>query len=453
MNITRTDNELTAVLKIQIGKADYEPKVDSACREYGKKAKIPGFRPGKVPMSMLRKLVGKHAMVEEINKLVTESLYKYIDDEKIEIVGEPIPSEKEQKQIDFDNDTEFEFAFELGLAPKIELELNDKISLPYYNVEVSDKMVEEQIDYYTRRFGAHAKSEFATKASSMYGKIEQVDAEGNVLEGGISKEAVRIAIDVIKDEEIQNKFIGANKQQIITFDIKKAFENEVEISSMLGIKKEEVADLVPNFQYAIEEISDFANAEVNQELFDKVFGVDTVASVEEFRSRVVENLKEQLSGLSDNRFAIDAKKQLLDELNLPLPADFLKNWLLFRDNEKKITPEIMEKEYPLVEADFRWQLVKKHIIANSEIKISEEEILDFAREELMKQVVQYGLPLENLPEGFIDNSVMERLKKKEEVNRIVDLISDQKVFENIRANVTLDRKNISLEDFNQLYSK
>jgi len=454
MNITKTNLEgLNAVLKVQVEKSDYENKVEDALKDYRKKASLHGFRPGKVPAGLIKKMYGKALMADEINKLVNDSLNKYIEDEKLEIIGHPIPSEKEQKEIDFETESEFEFVFEIGLSPEIKLSIDNSIELPYYSIAIDDKMLEEQINWFGRRYGENIDIEISDTKSFITGSLVQTDNAGNIIDGGIAKSDVKISVSVIKNEEIKNKFIGANINQVIDFDIKKAFENETEISTMLAIPKEDVENLLPDFQYTIKSISAFKEAEINQDLFDKIYGPEVVTSVDQMKVKIVEDLKKQFAPQSDYKLLLDVQEKFNELTAINLPNDFLKKWLLFTDQENKLTPELIENEYPLFEKDTKWQLIKNFIIKENEIKVTEDDIKDAIRVEITAQLKQYGFPLENLPPDFIDNMVKERLQKQEDVRKAATRNMEDKVLELIKQKIKLNEKEVTMEEFNHFFEK
>jgi trigger factor len=452
MKITKTNqDELNAVILIQITKEDYEPKVDTVLNDYRKKANIKGFRPGKIPVGIIKKMYGKAILVEEVNKLLSESLFKYIADEKLELLGEPIPSEKEQKPIDFENQSEFEFAFEIGLRPEINLELNENITLPYFKIKVDDKMIDEQVNLYTRRYGLLKDLEIVEENSYLVGNFEQIDTEARIIEEGLKKNDARIMLSSISDEEIKQKFLNANKNQIITFDVKKAFTSETDLIYLLGIKKEELETLSPDFQYTITKIERFEPAEINQELFNKIYGEGVITSEEEFKNKITEDLEHQLEHNSDYKFLIDTKENLPGGLNLQMPSGFLKRWLRFSDKEGKITEEVLEKEYPMFESDMKWQLVKSKISKDHDIKVTEEDLALEAKEELIHQFTNYGIPSNQIPMDYIDQLASDKLKKDEDRNRLATKKAEDIIIQLIKEKVQLDKKEITIEEFNKLF--
>jgi trigger factor len=334
MNISKElKDELNAVVKVQISKEDYEPKVKKVLSDYQKKARIDGFRPGKVPVGLIQKLYGKTAMVEEINKLLSESIHKYIQDEQLHILGDPLPSEKEQKPIDWETQTEFEFVFELGLSPEFELKITDKDKFTAYSIVPGEKAVESYLDNYARRYGSFVSCDTIEDGKEMLkGSFIEMTPEGTVKDNGIATTDSSIYLEFMKDEDIRKQIMGLKQNDVITFNLRKAYPNEVEIATILHKKKEEVANIDSDFQLTIAAISKFQKAEFNQELFDKIYGEGTVTSEEEFKAKVQEEVKANLNRESDYKFRVDAKEAILKKVNFALPVDFLKRWV-FSSNE------------------------------------------------------------------------------------------------------------------------
>jgi len=289
MNITKENiDDLNAVLKVKIEKSDYEDKVENVLKDYRKKASIKGFRPGMVPIGLIKKMYGRAVQIDEINKVVTENIQKYLTDEKIEVLGDPLPKIDEQENIDFDTQEEFLFSFELGLAPVIELNLNKKNKVPQYQISIDEKMKNDYLDNYTRRYGELKQADTTEEKDVIKGKIEALDANGELVPEGPSLDDTSLSVDIIKDNKIKKHFIGKNKNESIDFDLRKAFPNDTEIAGILHKKKEEVAELDGNFRFTINEISRFHPAEVGKDLFDRIYGEGVVNSEEEFLKKIEE---------------------------------------------------------------------------------------------------------------------------------------------------------------------
>lgn len=449
MNISKKNIEdLTAVVTLTISKEDYQERVEKVLADYRKKVRIDGFRPGKVPASLVQKMYGKPVLVEEINKIINESIDNYISTEKIEILGQPIPSENSEKSIDWENDSEFEFSFELGLQPNIDAELTKKISIPYYEIEQSDKLVQDYIDNYTRRFGSFSDSDVIEEGAMIKGNFAQLDASGNVVEGGIQSDDQTIYLDFMKDEDAKKKFLGAKKGDTIDFDLKKAYPNDYELKNILKVEKEVIESLDSQFRMTITGVSKFVKHAIDQELFDKAFPEGGITTEEEFKVKITENIAENLSKDSDYRFMMDAKTSLLKHYEIALPYAFLKKWLIY-SNEGKVTEEQLDKEYPMFENDLKWQLIKNKIASKYEVKLDEKEVVEYAKKVAAAQFAQYGL--NNVPAEHLENYALEMLKREKDARNIIDKASEEKVFAIIKENVKLATKKITTEEFDKLF--
>ena len=448
MNITKENiDDLNAVLKIKIEKTDYEDKVETVLKDYRKKATIKGFRPGMVPIGLIKKMYGKAVQIDEINKIVTENIQKYITDEKLEILGDPLPKVDEQNKIDFDTQQDFTFSFELGLTPLFELKLSKKNKVNQYDIIVDEKMRSQYLENYTRRYGELKKAEQIEEKDVVKGRIEAIDENGNVIPEGPSVEETSLGIDIIKDEKIKKEFIGKNIHDTIDFDLKKAFPNDTEIAGILHKKKEEVADLGANYRFTVNEISRFYPAELGKELFDKIFGEDVINSEEEFMKKIEEEIVANLKRESDFKLMMDIKNMTMEKTDFQLPEEFLKKWLL-RVNEKS-TAEQIEKEFDSFKKDLKWQLIRNKVARDNEVKISEEELQKEAENITRYQFQQYGLFYTT--DEQIANYAKETLKRDEDAKRIADKILDEKVILLIKELVKLEDKSVTTEEFNKLF--
>ena len=448
MNITKENiDDLNAVLKIKIEKTDYEDKVETVLKDYRKKATIKGFRPGMVPIGLIKKMYGKAVHLDEINKIVTENIQKYITDEKLEILGDPLPKVDEQDKIDFDTQQDFTFSFELGLTPVFELKLSKKNKINQYNIIVDEKMRSQYLENYTRRYGELKKAEQIEEKDVVKGRIEAIDENGNVIPEGPSVEETSLGIDIIKDEKIKKEFIGKNIHDTIDFDLKKAFPNDTEIAGILHKKKEEVADLGANYRFTVNEISRFYPAELGKELFDKIFGEGVINTKEEFMKKIEEEIVANLKRESDFKLMMDIKNMTMEKTDFQLPEEFLKKWLL-RVNEKS-TAEQIEKEFDSFSKDLKWQLIRNKVARDNEVKISEEELQKEAENITRYQFQQYGLFYTTNEQ--IANYAKETLKRDEDAKRIADKILDEKVILLIKELVKLEDKSVTTEEFNKLF--
>lgn len=448
MNITRENiDDLNAILKIKIEKPDYEEKVESVLKDYRKKATIKGFRPGMVPIGLVKKMYGRAVEIDEINKVVTENIQKYLTDEKIEILGDPLPKTDEQEKIDFDTMEEFTFTFEVGLSPVIDLKISKKNKVNLYDITIDDKMRNDYVENYTRRYGELRKAETTEEKDVVKGSIEAIDKKGNVLPEGPAVEETSLGIDIIKDNKIKKQFVGKGLNESVDFDIKKAFPNDTEIAGILHKKKEEVAELGANYRFTIKDISRFFPAELGTDLYNKIYGEGVVSTEEEFMKKIEDEITLSLKRESDFKVMMDIKAMVLDKTDFQLPEEFLKKWLL-RVNENT-TEEQIEKEFDSFRKDLKWQLIRNKVARENEIKITEEELLSEAANITRYQFQQYGLFYAT--EEQINNYAKETLKREEDAKRIADKILEDKVLYIMKDLVKLENKNIAVEDFNKLF--
>jgi trigger factor len=448
MNITKElKDELNAVLKVQISKEDYEPRIEKVLNDYRKKARIDGFRPGKVPAGIVKKMYGKTVMVDEINKLLSENLMKYIQDEKLHILGEPLPSEKEQKIIDWDADANFEFAFDLGLAPEFDVKIGKKDKLVCYTVTPNDKLIETYMDNYARRYGSFINSDTILDGKEMV-KGSFVELEGGaVKEGGISSAESTIYLEFMKDEESKKLFTGLKQGETVNFNVRKAYPNDTELASILHLKKEEAAAVNSDFQITITNISKFEKSAINQELFDKIYGEGTITTEDEFKAKIQNEIGANLERESLYKFRVDTKAALLSKITINLPTEFLKRWI-FTSNEGKFSMEQIDADFGKFETDLRWQLIKNKIVKDNNLNVTEEELLDMAKSQTRMQFEQYGLF--NVPDEHIVSYAQESLKREEDRRRLFEFKFEDKVLEYVRENATIDTKEVSAEEFDKL---
>lgn len=451
MNIYKEQiDELNAVLHIKLEKNDYEDKVIKVLNDYKKKAHIDGFRPGKVPFGMISKMYRKPVLADEINKIISESITKFLTDEKLAILGEPLPHMGENKPIDWDNDSEFEFKFDLGLSPKVDIEVSAKDKVPFYLMNPDEDLINKYIDSYTQRFGQYVNVETIEERDILKGSVEQVDSDGNKLEGGISVDEASLSVGVIKDEKIKEQFLKAKKGDRLVFELKKAYTSDVEIATMLKIEKDKAATLEGNFAVVINEVSRFQKSELNQDLFDKVYGKDSVKSEEEFKAKISEEASKGLKMDSEYRFKIDAKEVIMKKFKSELPVEFLKKWIL-AVNEGKFTAEQIDQDFEHFAEDLKWQLIKDKLIADNKIEVTEEDLKKGAIDLARIQFAQYGLS--NIPDEHLVEFASRMLAKDEERGKIAQKVFEDKLFDFIKATVKVDEKEITIEKFNKLFEK
>jgi len=434
---------LNAQVKVTVSTPDYEEKVNIGLQDYRKKANIHGFRPGKVPMGVVKKMVGKHILVEEVNKVVMQNLYKYIVDQKINILGEPMISES-QELLDFDTQTDFTFTFDLGLSPKIEMDLSKKDKIPYYQINVDDKMLENAHKYYTSQMGQYLPVDAVVDLEEMLkGDLKELGP----IENPIIASDASLLLRVIKDEEIKTSFKGKKTGDKITFNIRKAYPNDTELSNLLNIPKEDAAKLTSDFELSIAEIRHFADAELNQELFDKAFGEGNVKSIEEFNARITSDLQVHLKQDSDYKMSLDLKSYLIKKSAIQLPELFLKRWLT-AVNKGNLN---VEEDYPKYEDELKWQVLKTHYAQVNKIEVSDDDLLNYAKEAALAQFRQYGMA--SIPDEHLTSFAQSTLQKEEERNKMHDRLMDSKTIEFLKELITLQEKPIGQEEFAKLFEE
>ena len=448
MNITRENkDDVNAVIKLVIEKADYEKEVTSKLKEYRQKASIPGFRPGKAPAGLIKRRFGTALLVEEVNKLLSQKLTAYLVEEKLNILGEPLPNEEQQTSIDWENDENFEFSFDIALAPEVKVTLDKRSKYKYYNIAVSESMIDQQIENAAMQLGQNVPVVEAKDNSSVRGNFVQLDTEGDEVEEGIQPENVLLAVDMIKDEEIKNSFVGCKNDDIIIFDPVKAYENRTEVSHMLNISKEEAEELNSDFRFTITEILQFEKAELNEDLFKKLYGEDTDVKTEaDFRAKVKEEIAANLSYSSEHKFALDTRDALVEKSKLVLPEAFLKRWLIAVN--KELTEEQIENEFEPFIKDLQWQLIKDSIAKENEIKVTPEETEEFAKKLALAQFQQYGMY--NIPDEQLNSYAKMMLDKQEEKERIFKKLHEDKVIAAIKEKVSVTEQEVTQEEFNEL---
>ena len=448
MNIVRKDlDQNNAIVTLSIEKADYTEKVDKKLRDARKKANIPGFRPGMVPAGLIKKMYGKQMVAEEINKMVSDSLYNYIRENNVNLLGEPLPNLTEQKEIDFDHQEDFEFVFDLGIAPEFEVELTKKDKVKIYTITVSDEMIDNQLKSYTGRYGKYIQEEVVEEKDMLKGELLEM-ADGKVNESGLKVQDATLTAAYMKDDAQKALFVGAKKGDVVTFNPTKAFENETEISSMLKISKDAAKTIDADFQLKIESITRYHESEIDQELFDKVYGEGKINSIEEFRAKIKEDIQQNLSADSEYKFGIDAQKMLVEKYDkLVFPDAFLKRWVL--SSNENITPETLEEDFPKMIENLKWQLIKNKLEKTSDLKVETADIEAYARKMAKAQFAQYGMI--GMDDEMIANYAKDMMKKEETVRSIAEKVAEEKILAVIKDAVKLEDKEITIEEFNKMF--
>lgn len=440
-------DKVNGLMTIIVEESDYKEKVEKSLKDYRKQANIPGFRKGMAPMGLIKKQYGEYLKLDAINKVVGEELYKYIKDNKINMLGEPLPSAKQEAQ-DLEKEPPYTFYFDIAVAPELKVELTSKDKLPYYDIKVDDATVDKQVDIFASRTGQYVKAEEYQKNDMLKGDLRELDEKGNTKEGGITLEAAVMMPEFIKVEDQRKLFDNAKLGDVIIFNPRKAYpDNDSEIAALLKIKREEVAQHEGDFSYQITEISRFEKAEVNQALFDQIYGEGEVKSLEEFRTKIAEGIKEQTVTDCDYKFLLDVRSYLEGKVGkLTFPDEILKRVMLL--NNKERGEEFVEKNYEASIQQLTWHLIKEQLVEANKVKIEDKDVREAAKETARIQFAQYGMI--QVPEEYVDNYVTEMFKKKENVDAFVDRAIDLKLIEALKKVVTLEIKEVTLDEFNKI---
>lgn len=443
-------DKVNGLMTIAVEEADYKENVEKTLKDYRKKANMPGFRPGQAPMGLIKRQYGAAARMDEINKLVGKEIYKYVQDNNIQMLGEPLPSEKQEPQ-DLENGTEFTFYFDIAVAPEMKVSLTGRDKVDYYNIIVDDKLVDQQVDMFASRAGSYEKARTYKDNDMLKGDLRELDEAGNTKEGGITVEAAVLMPTYIKVDDQKKLFDGAELGDIITFNPRKAYpDNDTEVSSLLKIERDTVKDMTSDFSFQITEIQRFAKHAVDQELFDQTFGEGVVKDEKEFREKIAEGLKRQLATDSDFKFIQDVRAHCEKKVGeLTYPDALLKRIML--SNNKDKGEDYVEKNYAQSIKELTWHLIKEQLVKAQNIKIEDADVKEAAKEAARAQFAQYGM--NNVPEDYIENYANEVLKKGDSNDALVDRAIDRKLTAVLKTVVKLNEKEVSLEDFNKLMSE
>lgn len=450
MNISLQNvDKVSALLTLKLEKADYQARVEKTLKTYRQKANIPGFRPGMVPMSLIKKQFGKSVLVEEVDKMMQEKVNEYIRDNKVNMLGMPLPNEEKMKPIDFDTQEDFEFVFDIALSPEFTAEISAADTVDYYTIEVSDELIEQQVKMYTQRAAKYDKVEQYEDKDMIKGLLAELDENGNTKEGGIQVEGAVMMPAYMKNDDQKAIFANAKVNDVLVFNPYTAWDgNAAELASLLKIDKEAVAEMKSNFSFQVEEITRFVEGELNQEIFDQVFGKDAVKSEEEFRAKVKEVIANQFVADSDYKFLLDVRKMLTEKVGkLEFPDALLKR--IMRLNNQDKDEKFVEDNYDKSIEELTWHLIKEQLVKANDIKVEQEDILNMAKETTRAQFAQYGML--SVPDEILDNYAKEMLKKKESIEGLVNRVVETKLASALKTQVKLENKNISAEEFNKMF--
>ena len=441
-------DKVSALLTVNIEKADYQEKVEKVLKKYRQQANIPGFRKGMVPMSLIKKQFGKSVTAEEVDRLMQEKVNEYIRENKVNMLGMPLPNEEKMQPIDFDTQENFEFVFDIALAPEFKAELTEKDAIDFYTIAVSDEMVNSQVEMYAQRASKYDKVDSYQDRDMVKGLLAELDAEGNTKEGGIQVEGAVIMPSYMKNDDQKAIFNGAKVNDVLVFNPSVAYEgNAAELSSLLKIKKEEVEGMKSDFSFQIEEITRAIPAALDQALFDQVFGEGAVKSEDEFRGKIKEGIAAQFVADSNYKFLLDVRNYLMEKVGkLEFPDALLKKIMLLNNQDKG--ESFVEENYDKSIEELTWHLIKEQLVEANGIKVEQDDLLAIAKENTRMQFAQYGMM--NLPEDMVENYAKDMLKKKENVEGLVNRAVDSKLIVALKGKVALNNKEVSFDEFNEM---
>lgn len=441
MNISKKEiDKLNAEVVINLGPSDYEEKVNEAIKKVQRNAAMPGFRPGKVPAGLIKKQYGTSILVEELNKLLNDTLHNYINENKIEILGNPLP--KEEQPVDWANQKEFTFTYQIGLAPQFDLKIDNSHSFNYKKVKVDEELVEKYIKDVRRNYGKPVNPEVAGDKDVLFVDIVELDAAGTIVPGGVFK-STSVGIDRLKNEALKSKLIGLKKEDKLVISVNELYETALDKSVSLGIDKEAAENFNANIQLTVKNIARLDDADINQELFDKIYGEGKITTEEEFRNKIREELGLMFNQDSDRDLRKEIEKTLISKLNLQLPDEFLKRWLM-AVNEKPLSKEQLEKEYPDYSEAMKWRLIENKIIKENNIVVNAEEATEEAKTFIKGEYARYG---QTPQEEEVEKIAKDLLTKEKEAQKIFENLYAKKVLDLIKTNCKLENKEVSYNEF------
>jgi len=448
MNITKESiDDLNARVTIKLQPADYEPQVEKMLKEHARKAKLPGFRPGKVPMGVVKKMYGSSILVDEVNKMLANKLYEYIGNEKLEILGNPLPSQDVKPVADFENPAEMLFTYDLGLAPKIELDLGKNFQFDYFKIEATDKDIDNSLENISKRSGEMVEHD--TIADSDLVKVQWVELneDGSIKPGGVLNSS-SIAIDTLQ-EEVKKSVVGKKLTESLVVNFRDFSKNETDMAAMLAVKKEDLHTINDNFKITIEKIQRLVPAQLNEELFKKMYPDGSVSNLNQMKEKIKADYSAYFEKESDRKLKNDIVVSLLKNTKFDLPDEFLKRWLL-TVNENKSNKEQVEQEYPNYRDGLKWQLIENKVIRENDIQVSSDELKAGIREQLQQQFAYYGM--QQADDEMMTDMVEKFLKREDEVRKMNDQLYDQKVMELFKEKAKLIEKKVNSEKFYEMLS-
>ena len=446
MKITQSKaKKMMANIKIEVSENDYSEKVNDVLKKYKKDAVVPGFRKGKTPMSIIEKQYKTSIVVDEVNKILQDSLYKHITENKLKVLGSPMPLT--DNEIDWKNNTDFVFEYEVGLAPDLSIKISQKDKLTYYNIKADDKLIENYCNDIAKRYGKMTNPSESIAGDLVYCLIQQLDATGEIDASGISNEAT-VSIDSIKDKKFQKQFIKIKADDILKLNVKEVFTNKADLAAMLKVSQGELENLESNqFQFKVIRINRLAPAELNKDLFDKVYPEKNVKSLKDFKAKIKEEAEKSFVMESDRMLKNDVVLYLVEKVKFDLPDDFLMRWLV-KSSEKPLTLEQVKIDYPNYSKSLKWQLIENKILEDNDVKITNDDLISFTKDLVKRQMQQYGQA--NTDDKQLSDIAENILKNEDERKKISNQLFDEKTLIIYKDLFKLNQKSISYDDFVKL---
>lgn len=445
MNISQENiDDLNAIINIELAPEDYKSQVDSAIKSQAKQAKLPGFRPGMVPVSHIRRTYGKAILIDEINKLVGESLNNYLTENKLEILGQPLPKEDSTKEYAWDFNEEYTFQYEVGLAPKVEIPFTSEDSLTEYVIKADDETLNSRVSNLRKSYGKRSNPEVSAENDVLYGTLKQVTDKGEEVEGGIVK-STSVRTDIIDDKAIKESLVGLKKDDTVIIDLKKAYESNT-VAKLLDIEEDKVEAIDSPFQLTVENINRLEEAELDQEFFDKIYPAGEVTTEEEFRARVAKEIEDMFVQNADQKLQNDIYTLGMERVDAKFPDEFLKRWL--KATNEKLTDEEIAEGYDDFVKNLKWTLIENKVISENNLEIKYEEVVAASKDRLSAQLRMYGQ--QDMPDEQLNQYAMQLLQDKEQANRLFEEVKALKVFDHLKGLVKLEQKEIPYNEFMEL---
>lgn len=435
-------NSTEGLIKIKIDQADYQPKYEEKIRDYSRKANIKGFRAGKVPAGVIKKMFGKSILVEEINHMLSHKLSDYIKDNNLRIIGEPLPNREKADTINWDSQTNFEFEYQIGIAEDFKYDLSSKVKVKSYPIEVDEKVISETISDLTKRFGKAEYPDVSEATDNLFGQLTPAE------EGGFKNETAVVDITKVTKKE-QAKFVGLKKGEEVTFEISKIFDKDSDVATLLDVSEDVAKKAKGKYTLKIENISRVEPAAINQELFDRVFGKDSVADEAAFRAKVKETVSQNYKRETDYFLDHNIEDYYLKNTQVNLPEGFLKNWLK-ATSEGKVTDEVLSNEFDAYTRTLKWDLIKNKIAEDAKISVEADEVKVRAKEVILSQfggaafAEQLGDRLDAITDNYLSH------ENGQNFMRLYNQLRNEKIMNHIRQNITIDDKPVSVDEFKKI---